>query len=177
MVRRRSTVRFRNVAPAQRNNSNSPNRLWGRKRRHGVPDPKVAIMADSMRVAGGPVMDPQSADWMGWRWSSWTPARDACRSAAGIGLYRLRRSGIPGLVYVGQGIIATRFSAHLSKATKPDHLQAQYFSGDLAASWVALPNTAIVNLREHENDLIAAHVLTMGCAPPAQFLGNRSTPA
>jgi predicted oxidoreductase (fatty acid repression mutant protein) len=39
------------------------------------------------------------------------------------------------------------------------------------ASWIALPGLALVNLLEHENDLIAAHVPTTGHAPAAQFLG------
>jgi len=59
----------------------------------------------------------------------------------------------------------------LAKARKSAHRQAAYFSGDVAASWVELPGIATLNLHEHENDLIAAHVLATGHAPPAQFLG------
>ncbi len=51
------------------------------------------------------------------------------------------------------------------------HRQGPGFSGDLEASWVALPGLPLVSLLEHENDLIAAHVLATGHAPAAQFLG------
>jgi hypothetical protein len=43
--------------------------------------------------------------------------------------------------------------------------------GAAEASWIVLPGLALVSLLEHENDLIAAHVLTTGHAPAAQFLG------
>ncbi len=73
-------------------------------------------------------------------------------------------------MYVGQGIIATRLRSHLAKGLTAGR-QAEYFSGDLVASWVESTDTPTVNLLEHENDLIAAHVLATGRAPAAQFLG------
>jgi hypothetical protein len=42
------------------------------------------------------------------------------------------------------------------------HRQAEYFSGHQAASWVELHGMATLNLLEHENDLIAVHVLVLG---------------
>jgi hypothetical protein len=108
---------------------------------------------------------------MSWPWSDWEPMPDACKSATGVGLYRFRHEEVPGLVYVGQGRIATRLSAHLRKGSSPNHRQASYFSGKVAASWVELPHMPTINLLEHENDLIAAHMLATGTPPAAQFLG------
>ena len=108
---------------------------------------------------------------MNWTWTSWAAASVACQLIIGPGLYRIRGSRTAGLIYVGQGSVAPRLQAHLAKARIPGHRQAEYFSGDLEASWVALPGTATRNLLEHENDLIAAHVLATGRAPTAQFLG------
>jgi hypothetical protein len=59
----------------------------------------------------------------------------------------------------------------LRSKTQIGHRQGPSFSGDLEASWIALPGLAPVSLLEHENDLIAAHVLTTGHPPAAQFLG------
>jgi hypothetical protein len=69
------------------------------------------------------------------------------------------------------GNIRDRPAAHLRKRSNPDYTQAQYLLDTATASWVELPNTPTVNLLEHENDLIAAHVLAAGTQPPAQFLG------
>jgi hypothetical protein len=108
---------------------------------------------------------------MNWTWNPWAPISQARGSATGTGLYRVRSSHNAGLVYVGQGTIALRLRAHAAKALRAGHRQGPSFSGDLEASWIALPGLALVNLLEHENDLIAAHVLTTGHAPAAQFLG------
>ena len=75
------------------------------------------------------------------------------------------------LVCVGQGAIAFRLRAHAAKALSVGHRQGPGFSGDLETSWFALPGLPLVSLLEHENDLIAAHVLAPGHAPAAQFLG------
>lgn len=45
-----------------------------------------------------------------------------------------------------------------------------------AASCVSLPGQAVVNLLEHENDLIVAYVLATGPAPSGQFLGLCTSP-
>lgn len=142
----------------------------GRRARGGL-DPKASAAVDSVPVAGDPWTDPESAMWMNWAWSAWVPIRDACTAAAVVGLYRVRCNGLSGLVYVGQGSVASRLRAHLAKGVKEGHRQAPYFSGDLAASWVELPGVALLNRLEHENDLIAAHVLATGRPPSAQFLG------
>jgi hypothetical protein len=90
--------------------------------------------------------------------------------APGRGLYRLRRPGADELLYVGQGQIRPRVRGHLAKAAG-DSRQAQHFEGEVEVSWVSLAGLAVSNLLEHENDLIAAHVLTCARPPLAQFLG------
>jgi hypothetical protein len=146
--------------------------LSGRRMRGG-PDPQAPNMVNSAPVSGELGTDPDAVDWADLAWSPWTPAVEATHMAFGSGLYRLRRTGTPGLVYVGQGGIAGRLRSHLAKATRQGHPQAPWFTGDLAASWVELPGMAMTNLLENENDLIAAHMLAMGRAPWAQFLGDR----
>lgn len=141
------------------------------RRFRGGPDPAVPAGPASVPVHGLPGDDPASADWMGWAWSPWAPISRARGSAAGTGLYRVRSSCHAGLVYVGQGAIAFRLRAHAAKALSVGHRQGPGFSGDLETSWLALPGLALVSLLEHENDLIAAHVLATGHAPAAQFLG------
>jgi hypothetical protein len=108
---------------------------------------------------------------MNWAWSPWAPILEACLAATGAGLYRIRRHRLPGLVYIGQGLVAARLRDHLTKAAKEDHRQARYFTGDLDASWVELDDTPTLHRLEHENDLIGAHVLSTGRPPAAQFLG------
>jgi hypothetical protein len=141
------------------------------RRARGGPDPRALAMAASAPVAGRPGPDPQSADWMNWAWAPWTSVSVACQVAKCTGLYRIRGNEAAGLIYVGLGRVAARLGAHLAKARKPGHRQAEYFSGELEASWVELPGMATFNLLEHENDLIAAHVFAVGSAPAAQFLG------
>jgi hypothetical protein len=122
-------------------------------------------------VNGLPGADPASADWMGWTWSPWMPVSRVRGPAAGTGLYRVRSSHHGELVYVGQGAIAPRLQAHTAKTLTVGHRQGPGLSGDLEASWIALPGLPPVSLLEHENDLIAAHVLATGHPPAAQFLG------
>ncbi|HET9060019.1 MAG TPA: hypothetical protein VFN61_08870, partial [Acidimicrobiales bacterium] len=88
-----------------------------------------------------------------------------------LGLYRVRLMGTASrLLYVGQGRIADRIRAHRAKGFVAGHRQAEHFSGALEASWVGL-EAPPAQLLEHENDLIASHVLTAGVPPAAQFLG------
>ena len=141
------------------------------RRYRGGPDPAAPAGPDSVPVHGLPGADPASDDWMDWAWSPWAPISRARGSAAGTGLYRVRSTCHAGLVYVGQGAIAFRLRVHAAKALAAGHRQSPGFSGDLEASWVALPGLPLVSLLEHENDLIAAHLLATGHAPAAQFLG------
>jgi hypothetical protein len=170
--RRSPSANFGGMPAGYRNSTGNNAHLVATGRRlRGGPDPQAPLMADSAPVAGEPGADPQAADWMSWPWSPWTPVLAAARLATGVGLYRLRCDGIAGLVYLGQGRAGARIRTHLAKAARQGHRQALHFSGDLAASWVALPGMATRNLLEHENDLIAAHVLSTGHVPTAQFLG------
>jgi hypothetical protein len=146
------------------------------RRMRGGPDPLAPHAVNSAPVSGVLGTDPEVAGWMGWAWSPWMPVVEAAQMAVGTGLYRLCRTGASGLVYVGQGGIAGRLRSHWAKATRQGHPQAPWFTGDLAASWVELPGMAMVNLLENENDLIASHVLALGRAPWAQFLGDRIRP-
>jgi hypothetical protein len=75
------------------------------------------------------------------------------------------------LVYVGQGRLAARLRAHLAKGAIVGHRQAEHLSAELEVSWVGVPDVPTVQLLEHENDLIAAHVVATGRSPTAQFLG------
>jgi hypothetical protein len=169
---RSPTANFGRMPPGYRISTGNNARLVNRGRRaRGGPDPQAPITVDSVPVAGQLGTDPVSADWMNWAWTSWKPISEACQLAAGVGLYRVRSDGEAGLAYVGQGIVASRLQAHQAKALGHSHRQAPYFSGDMAASWVPLPGVAVRNILEHENDLIAAHVLATGQVPSAQFLG------
>jgi len=150
--------------------NNAPLAASGQRARGG-PDQQALVLPGSAPVRGQPGTDSQSPDWMNWPWTPWTPVPVASRTATGCGLYRIRDTKTATLIYVGQGNVAFRLRAHLAKARTPAHRQAASFSGDLQASWIELPGTAALHLFEHENDLIAAHVLATGHAPAAQFLG------
>ncbi len=143
------------------------------RRDRGGRDPTALCTAPSVPVAGALGGKPHAADWMGWSWWGWVAVSEVFGSAGGAGLYRLRIavSCNGGLLYVGEGNIAARLRAHVAKATRHGHRQRDHFSGELEASWVELPGVATVNLLEHENDLVASHVLDAGHAPRAQFLG------
>jgi hypothetical protein len=167
---RSPTANFGRMAAGYRmSTGNNAQLVASGRRARGGPDPEAPAMVASAPAPRRPGPDPQSAEWMNWTWTPWTPVSVACRSAKGTGLYRIRDNGTAGLIYVGQGRVAARLQAHLAKARAPDHRQAEYFSGDLAASWVELPGTPALNLLEHENDLIAAHLLATGDGPAAQF--------
>lgn len=90
-------------------------------------------------------------------------------AAAPLGLYRLRlKGGSAPLIYIGEGKIGSRIRAHLAKARNTDHRQAHFLSQTRDVSWVEAKGRA-VHRWEHENDLIASHVLTTGEPPVAQF--------
>jgi hypothetical protein len=142
---------FGRMPAGYRISSGNNARLAAAGRRHrGGPDPAAPAGPASAPVNGLPGADPASAGWMNWAWSPWAPISRARRSAAGTGLYRVRSSCDAGLVYVGQGTIALRLRAHAAKALSAGHRQGPGFSGDLEASWVALPGLALVSLLEHE---------------------------
>src|SRR5690606_38464891 len=82
------------------------------------------------------------------------------------------------LVYVGEGMIGSRLKSHLAKRRIGDHAQGRLFaSSALAGSWVVNETWEPFQRLEFETDLIAAHVVSTGVLPAAQFLGNRREPA
>lgn len=150
----------------------------------------AGLVRRGRRVRGGPSLEPSashlpslppltstpgpstSSGWGGHHWQPWAPLRGVPVPAASVGLYRVRDPNQAGLVYVGQGRIRARLTAHLAKVARSDHPQARWFSApDLECSWTTnhgwLPHQRL----ELENDLIAAHVLEHGASPSAQFLG------
>lgn len=162
------TVNFGRIPAGYRASSGNNARLVAAGRRfRGGPDTEAAAPAATVAVHGDLAGAPTSQGWMGWHWTSWAPAPQA--EGRG-GLYRLRRCGDDSLVYVGQGRIADRVTAHLAKAAVAGHRQAEHFTGRLEVSWVEMAEP-VVTLLEHENDLIASHVLALGRPPAAQFLG------
>lgn len=165
------TVNFGRIPSGYQSSSGNNARLVDSgKRFRGGPDPGVIAATESVPVHGALDREVTSPDWMGWQWSPWVPATQSS-GAPPVGLYRLRADGASsGLIYVGQGRIVDRIRAHLAKALITDHPQAPHFSATLNLSWVAL-NAPHVHLLEHENDLIASHVLTAGAPPAAQFIG------
>lgn len=138
------------------------------RRFRGGPDP-LQLNSPSGGIQGS-LYDPvAAADWLGLPWSSWSPI-DRAPIEAERGVYRIRRSSMPELVYVGQGRIADRIRAHRAKAMTPEHPQAVHFTGDLEVAWVNLTVDTRL-LLEIENDSIASHWLNHGFAPSAQFIG------
>lgn len=134
----------------------------------GGPDP-IAASSPSGGIQGSLYHPVTAADWLGLPWSSWLPV-DSASIEAGRGVYRIRRSSMPDLVYVGQGKVADRITAHRAKAKPPDHPQAVHFTGDLEVAWVDLEIDTRL-LLEIENDAIASHWLSHRSAPSAQFIG------
>jgi hypothetical protein len=141
------------------------------KRARGGLDPEAVSAPASVPIHGDLRRNPQLDDWLGWNWSSWSAPTEVGISPGRVGLYRFRKLGTVTLIYIGQGHLHSRVKTHLSKSTKPDHPQAVHFSGSVEVSWVDLTGMATIHLLEHENDLIASHVLEVGRAPEAQFLG------
>lgn len=116
--------------------------------------------------------DPLSRDWCGHTWSEWASfSLTSYPPTATYGLYRIRRTHEPTLLYLGQGRVSDRLSAHQGKASHPDLRQATHFAGPLECS-VTLNEAWQSHQRlELENDLIAAYILHTGEVPAAQFLG------
>lgn len=122
---------------------------------------------------GVPLAPMGEQGWGGHSWSGWVPLSEARGLAPkkASGLYLIRDG--EQLLYVGQGALQTRLTAHAQKSA--DHVQGRFFQGPgVDARWVTLPEHTSNQLQELENDLIAAWFLATGAPPKAQFLGNRS---
>ncbi|MFZ4434388.1 MAG: hypothetical protein ACOYOQ_14445 [Microthrixaceae bacterium] len=167
---------FGRMPHGYRKSSGNNSRLAAAGRRfRGGPDPTVPDDQASVLVAGPLRSAPAASDWMGLSWSDWTPFGDTVGAGAippgSRGVYRLRDSGSDELLYVGQGVIASRFAAHARSASTPGSTKNRLFGGEVEASWVQLDHLSVRCLLEVENDLIASHVLVFGRAPASQFAG------
>ena len=114
--------------------------------------------------------------WCGHCWTSWCSAEGINElSNEAKGLYRIKAIDDESLLYIGEGKIKSRLKAHLDKINRPEDVQGQIFArSELQFSWVYTGEW-----KEHkhqrlelENDLIAAHLLSRGSVPAAQFLGS-----
>lgn len=162
------TANFGRMPPGWTKSSGRNSRLAasGRQKR-GHADTSAAKTSDHPCVVDRH-RNVLAQDWCGLSWSDWS---EIDRAPRGRGIYRIRRARDSGLLYVGQGVIAQRLAAHAAKASLLDHRQGSLLGGRLEASWVALPDLESQQLLEVENDVIASHILTVGVAPAAQFLG------
>jgi hypothetical protein len=145
----------------------------GTRQRGGPSDQDNASHIPGIAPIDGLVGDTQSLDWCGHNWSTWMPVRDAlvATPANANGLYRIRLTNTPGLLYVGQGLVLSRLAAHIQKTHDPSHRQAAIFAGPIECSWVVNDLWYPHQRLELENDLIAAHALTTGTIPLGQFTG------
>ncbi len=151
------------------------------------------IVATGKRAKGGPMADSQASStpsippvgplsgepcgptWCGHRWSAWGPVEESGHllDRHASGLYRIRATGHPSLLYIGQGKVQARLRAHQQKVADGGNRQGRIF-GDadrLDCSWVLGEAWLPPQLLELETDLIAAYVLNTETIPAAQFLG------
>ena len=146
------------------------------KRRRGGPTDEVLKCHAPGRGPDGPIEgDGGVGDLLGLNWSMWQAVDQGLDDLTGdeVGLYLLRRRGADKLLYVGEGKIRDRVSAHMKKGGKPDHPQSFAFAkpSDLELSFTRRDDLEKHQLLEVENDLIAAHFIQTGEVPAAQFFG------
>ncbi len=172
---RSPTVEFgRGPAGYRLSSHNRANLVVAGLRFRGGPslDPETS-QAAGVPPAGSLNGDPEGSGWGGHAWSPWVePKASQTLSPGTSGLYRIRGKPGCGLLYVGQGALRARLRRHVAKVRDQDDPQGGIFAAApaLACSWVIgdwLPHQRL----ELENDLIAAHILTTGGVPAAQFLG------
>jgi hypothetical protein len=107
-------------------------------------------------------------NWAGLQWSKWS---DQIPMNSVKGLYRISATQPQELIYIGEGKIRDRLSAHKKKSAIIGHRQSTLFSGLLNFSWVETSDLDSTQRQEWENDLIASHAITTGTFPRAQFIG------
>jgi hypothetical protein len=135
-------------------------------------EPHHAPSVPPIALLGG---DPQSLQWSGHKWSDWQSISPTHNNplAGAAGLYRIRDATKPGLLYIGEGQVASRLADHVKMSKLCDNRKGKIFAEaeQLEASWVLnhawLPNQRL----ELECDLIGAYVLTSADVPQAQFGG------
>lgn len=130
----------------------------------------------SIAPVGNLTDDPQTHYWCGHQWSAWQPLATTMQqlSKGQSGLYRIRSSELPTLLYIGQVNLKDRLNAHHKKALQPHDAQSKEFATApaLQCSWVDNATWQAHQRLELENDLIASHLLMTETVPPAQFLGS-----
>jgi hypothetical protein len=173
---RSPTVEFGRTPQGYRASSSYNRRLLeaGRVYRGGACEGIESSHAPGVPPVGPLTGDPQGPEWGGHAWSPWVLLSEMRKHPpGGSGLYRIRAQNSGGLLYVGQGGVANRLIAHAGKIRTPGHAQGEIFAAaaPIECSW-AVNDAWLAHQRlELENDLIAAHLLTTGQVPAAQFLG------
>jgi hypothetical protein len=149
--------------------------LAGKRFRGGACDTDEPNHAPGMPPAGLLGGDPHDAGWGGHSWSDWRVLGppDTLPPAIARGLYRIRDAGGPGLLYVGEGVVVARLTAHWRKTRTRSDPQGSIFgaAGRLECSWELNDQWLSHQRLELECDLIGSHLLALGTVPPAQFIG------
>jgi hypothetical protein len=129
--------------------------------------------------------DPQDAHWQGLNWTCWKQLDEAFRDRGAVprasGVYRLRASGCPGLIYLG---ISDQLSSRLGGLRRARHrpdrkghsaaacVAAYEAAGKIVSvSWVTVTDMKRRDLMGLEVDLIAAHRQNFE-SPACQFHGD-----
>jgi len=148
----------------------------GRRFRGGPSEANDSSHLSSLCPMGLLEADACGEGWCGHEWSPWGPLTSRIVGPVGsTGIYRIR-GGERRIVYIGQGIIEARVTAHqrsVSGAQSPQG-KALAASQPLTHSWVINSSWEDHQRLELENDLIAAWVLNTGTPPAAQFYSLRS---
>jgi hypothetical protein len=89
-------------------------------------------------------------------------------------LYRIRDAAKPGLLYIGEGAVASRLFCHWRKIRRIGDPQGRLFGAAerLECSWVHNQGWLSHQRLELECDLIGAHLLMTGVVPSTQFIGQ-----
>ncbi len=175
-IGRSPTVEFGRIAEGYHPSSGNSSRLEaaGKRFRGGPATGPHFRHAPGIAPMGKLTGNPQADSWGGHAWTPWFPLRQSNGSdvIAGTGLYRIRGDDHQSLLYVGQGQVPSRPLAHLGKTRRADHRQGPIFGTQNRLEWAAALNEDWLphHRLELENDLIAAHILTTGDVPVAQFL-------
>jgi hypothetical protein len=170
------TFNFGRMPTGYRMSSGNNSRLVqaGLRFRGGLHEEKLPSHEPGIALVGTLEGDPQAADWCGHFWSPWTPITQAVTALGpgASGLYRLRAQDGQTLLYIGEGRVKQRLVAHHRKLADPAHRQSETFlsAGAIEASWVLNDGWLAHQRLELETDLIAAHMLSTGTVPPAQFI-------
>jgi hypothetical protein len=171
------TVNFGRMPKGYRKSSGNNQRLVqaGKRFRGGECDTTDAHHELGLPPVGPLTGGPQDAGWCGHSWSRWQALSldTSYPKPSAQGLYRIRDAAKPGLLYIGEGLVAARLVAHLRKARLSDHPQGKVFQSAerLECSWVLNEEWLSHQRLELECDLIGAHLVVMGTVPPAQFIG------